>query len=97
MYALTKPPALNLGRQNGIQDEAAGELKIDGEWIVFIMMCRSRSQLQLMGTKVEWRDIPAGCIECFFGLIKVTMRLLAIRIIYNMSFRNKISAIMING
>ena len=31
MYALTKPPALNLGRQNGIQDEGAGELKIDGE------------------------------------------------------------------
>jgi hypothetical protein len=95
MYALTKPPALNFGRQNGIQDEEAGELKIDGEWIVFIMICRSRSQLQLVGSKIEGRSIPAGCIECFFGRIKVTMRLLAIRITYSMSFRNKLSAIMI--
>jgi hypothetical protein len=55
MYALTKPAALNLGRQNGIQDEAAGELKIDGEWIVFIMICRSISQLQLVAAKIEWR------------------------------------------
>ena len=96
MYVLTKPPALNLGRQNGIQDEAAGELKIDGEWIVFIIICRSRSQLQLVGAKSERRSIPAGCIECFFGRIKVTMRLLAIRITYNMSFKNKISAIMMS-
>ena len=44
MYALAKPPALNLGRQNGIHDEAAGALKIDGEWIVFMMICKSGSQ-----------------------------------------------------
>jgi hypothetical protein len=97
MYALTKPPALNLGRQTGIQDEAAGELKIDGEWIVFMIICRSRSQFQLAGKgKTELRGIPAGCIECFLGLIKVTTRLLAIRMTYNISFRNKISARMMN-
>lgn len=94
-YALTKPPALNLGRQTGIQDEAAGELKIDGEWIVFMMTCRSKSRLQL-GAKIELRGIPAGCIECFLGLIKVTTRLLAIRITYNMSFKNEVNARMIN-
>ena len=60
------------------------------------MTCRSRSQLQLVSAKIEKRVIPTGCIECFFGLIKVTMRLLAIRITYNMSFRDKISAIMTN-
>jgi hypothetical protein len=89
MYALTKLPALNLGRQNGIQDEAAGELKIDGEWIVFMMICRSRSQLKLIGALNRLEGIPAGCIECFFGLIKVTIRLLTRRITYNMSSKTK--------
>ena len=52
-YALTKPPALNLGRQTGIQDDAAGELKIDDEWIVFMMICRSGSQFQLVGASAD--------------------------------------------
>lgn len=96
MHALTKPPVLNLGRQNGIQDEAAGELKIDGEWIVFMMICRSEFRPQLIWAKIKLRGIPAGCIECFLGLIRVTTRLLAIRITYNMSFKRKIRAVLMN-
>lgn len=46
----------------------------------------------LAGLGPKLRGIPAGCIECFFGLIKVTMRSLAIRMTYNKSFGNKISA-----
>jgi len=32
---------LNLGRQTGIQEAEAGELKMEGEWIVFMIICRS--------------------------------------------------------
>jgi hypothetical protein len=41
MYALTKPVGLNLGRQTGIHEAEAGELRIDGAWIVFSRMCMS--------------------------------------------------------
>jgi hypothetical protein len=41
MYALTKPEGLNFGRQTGIHDADAGELRIDGAWIVFNRMWMS--------------------------------------------------------
>ncbi len=44
MYILTKPEGLNLGKQTGIQDAEAGELKTEGECIVFIMMCISEKR-----------------------------------------------------
>lgn len=41
-YILTKPEGLNLGRQIGIHEAEAGELKTEGECIVFIMICISK-------------------------------------------------------
>lgn len=38
MYALTNPEGLNFGRQTGIHEADAGELSIDGAWIVFRSM-----------------------------------------------------------
>ena len=40
-YALTNAEALNLGRQTGNQDAAAELLRMEGEWIVLIKICRS--------------------------------------------------------
>lgn len=40
-YAFTNAEGLNLGRQIGSQDAAAEELRIEGEWTVFIRMWRS--------------------------------------------------------